>query len=146
MRTITENSARLAHDVYMDDHKLTAEVIASAWDVDVEDLKKSWEQMGLSLERGKKQPKKVRRTPEKTKKVYGDPTRPERMFQFIVDYKRANCGLAPTVREIGESVGISSVSVVNYHLDRLQAQGRIIRLVRKRGIMIPGAKWVHEEG
>jgi len=67
----------------------------------------------------------------------------DQVFKFIVDYKREHDGLAPTVREIMRGVGVGSTSVVVYHLERLEGQGRI-RLLgwgRSRGIMVVGGRW-----
>jgi SOS-response transcriptional repressor LexA len=50
--------------------------------------------------------------------------------QAILDYIRDHLelhGYPPTVREAGKHVGISSTSVVNYHLDALVRAGRISR-------------------
>ena len=48
------------------------------------------------------------------------------ILSFIQRFSREN-GYPPTVREIAEAAGISSTSVVNYHLNVLQAEGYIIR-------------------
>lgn len=49
------------------------------------------------------------------------------VFAFVVKYKREHDGIAPTLREIGAAVGISSSSVTNYHLNRLELDGLIRR-------------------
>ncbi len=48
------------------------------------------------------------------------------ILSFIQRFSREN-GYPPTVREIAEAAGISSTSVVNYHLNVLQEEGYIIR-------------------
>lgn len=49
-------------------------------------------------------------------------------------------GYPPTIREIGEQVGISSTSVVNYHLNKLRERGLIDRDDRvSRGLKITEA-------
>jgi repressor LexA len=48
------------------------------------------------------------------------------MLQFIRRYLREH-RFPPTIREIGEDVGISSTSVVNYNLNALEKKGLIIR-------------------
>jgi repressor LexA len=53
-------------------------------------------------------------------------TRQERMLEFIQRHIRET-GYPPTIREIGEEVGISSTSVVNYNLNVLQDKGYIER-------------------
>lgn len=73
-------------------------------------------------------------------------TREERMvavLEFIIGYKVEHDGMSPTVKEIGAQVGISSTSVVCYHLDLLEADGRIRRPFGKaRGIEVVGGRWV----
>jgi repressor LexA len=51
----------------------------------------------------------------------------ERILAFIKVFRREK-GYSPTVREIVTGVGMSSTSVVQYHLDRLQEQGRVSRM------------------
>jgi repressor LexA len=48
------------------------------------------------------------------------------ILDFIAVYVREN-GYPPTIREIGDAVGISSTSVVNYNLNRLAERGYLIR-------------------
>lgn len=52
--------------------------------------------------------------------------RQELVFACIRDHFTKH-GRAPTVREIGRAVGISSTSVVLYHLGKLVKAGRIVR-------------------
>lgn len=46
----------------------------------------------------------------------------EKILQFVSDFVRDN-GYAPSVREIGAAVGLSSTASVSYQLKRLQEQG-----------------------
>ncbi len=46
-------------------------------------------------------------------------TRQQDMLRFIIDFFENN-KFPPTIREIGDKVGISSTSVVNYNLSRLE--------------------------
>lgn len=63
--------------------------------------------------------------------------RQERIFDVIRDHM-TKYGRAPTIREIGRAVGISSTSVVLYHLGRLSRAGRLVRGFNvARGIEIP---------
>jgi repressor LexA len=48
------------------------------------------------------------------------------MLHFIRKYLREH-RFPPTIREIGEEVGISSTSVVNYNLNALEKKGLIVR-------------------
>ena len=49
-----------------------------------------------------------------------------RILQFIKSFTLDN-GYPPTIREMGEAVGISSTSVVNYNLNILQKEGHLTR-------------------
>ncbi len=49
-----------------------------------------------------------------------------RICQFIAQFSAAH-GYAPTVRQIGRGVGISSTSVVQYYLLRLERAGILKR-------------------
>lgn len=63
--------------------------------------------------------------------------RQKRILEFIRAYSAKN-RYPPTIREIGEAVGISSTSVVNYNLNILQREGHIIRNREiSRGIQMP---------
>ena len=48
------------------------------------------------------------------------------ILQFIRQHIMEH-GFVPSIREIGRTVKISSTSVVNYNLDRLTAQGYLLR-------------------
>lgn len=62
--------------------------------------------------------------------------RQQRMFDFIRSFAEEN-QYPPTIREIGEAVGISSTSVVNYNLNKLVDAGLIERNKEvSRGIRI----------
>jgi repressor LexA len=52
--------------------------------------------------------------------------RQRRMLEFIQKWTAEN-GYPPSIREIGEAVGISSTSVVNYNLNRLVEEGYLNR-------------------
>jgi repressor LexA len=52
--------------------------------------------------------------------------RQQKILQFIGVY-RSQFDRPPTIREIGKSVNISSTSVVNYNLNRLQDLGYLVR-------------------
>lgn len=53
-------------------------------------------------------------------------TRQQKILEFIRRFSREN-GFPPTIREIGEHVGISSTSVVSYNLNALEKKNRIER-------------------
>lgn len=52
--------------------------------------------------------------------------RHQRILEFLQQYQREN-KYPPSIREIGESSGITSTSVVNYYLDELEKKGLIER-------------------
>jgi len=52
--------------------------------------------------------------------------RQRKILQFIKSFTLDN-GYPPTIREMGEAVGISSTSVVNYNLNILQKEGHLTR-------------------
>ena len=52
--------------------------------------------------------------------------RQQNILKFIWDYREEH-GRPPTIREIGKAVDISSTSVVNYNLTRLQERGYLSR-------------------
>ena len=64
--------------------------------------------------------------------------RTERIFQAIILYKISHHGNSPSIREIGEMAGISSTSVVAYHLKALEKAGLFKRIDRKIDI---GGTW-----
>ncbi|MEW6580741.1 MAG: hypothetical protein AB1435_16315 [Chloroflexota bacterium] len=66
------------------------------------------------------------------------PTR-ERVFRFIVEYKRQHDGLSPAVKEISRAC-VLHISTVKYHLLKLENQGRI-RIVGRRAIEVTGGVW-----
>jgi SOS-response transcriptional repressor LexA len=64
------------------------------------------------------------------------------VYEFILRYKQAHDGIAPTLREIGVACGISSTSVVVYNLDKLEAVGKIRLSGRNRAIEVVGGRWI----
>lgn len=62
--------------------------------------------------------------------------RQEAMLDFIGRFTSEN-GYPPTIRQIGADVGISSTSVVNYNLNKLEKEGHIARDLKvSRGIRL----------
>lgn len=69
----------------------------------------------------------------------------ERVLAFIIRFKQSHDGNSPTVREIGEETGISSTSVVNYCLDKLEIAGLIQRDTgASRSIQVAGGSWSYQ--
>ncbi|MEV4741582.1 winged helix-turn-helix transcriptional regulator [Streptomyces sp. NPDC049555] len=70
--------------------------------------------------------------------AYGLSPRQEAIMKAIKEWI-AEQGVAPSVREIGERVGLSSSASVAYHLDRLQERGLIRRSGRRwRSVQLGG--------
>ena len=70
----------------------------------------------------------------------------ERIFSFIVAYKQAHDGVAPTLREIAEACHIV-LSGAHYHLSRLEADHRVrFSDSRSRTIEIVGGTWLPPDG
>ena len=59
------------------------------------------------------------------------------IYQFILQYTREH-GYPPSVREIGEAVGLKSPSTVHFHMKKLEAEGYILKADGKtRAITLP---------
>lgn len=58
---------------------------------------------------------------------HGDYVRRD-ILNYIIDYRKCN-GFAPSIREIGQSVGLKSTSTVHSHLKVLEERG----MIRKNG-------------
>jgi SOS-response transcriptional repressor LexA len=57
----------------------------------------------------------------------GIPERRELVLQAIKDYRKNHRGIPPTHRELCELTGITSSSVLNYYLQKLEEAGAIFR-------------------
>ena len=59
------------------------------------------------------------------------------IYQFILQYTRDH-GYPPSVREIGEAVGLKSPSTVHFHMKKLEAEGYVLKADGKtRAITLP---------
>lgn len=68
----------------------------------------------------------------------------EAMIANIVEYMMTH-GYAPTVREIGDMVGLKSTSTTQHHLEVLRKEGKIetdAGFNSPRAIRVPGYKFV----
>lgn len=69
--------------------------------------------------------------------------RREQIYNFIIQYKRANGGRSPTYAEIMIGVGAASKSIVHYDVAHLAETGRVtLNEVGGRAIGIPGELWL----
>lgn len=69
------------------------------------------------------------------------------ILTYITEYIRLH-GYSPSVREIGEGVGLKSSSSVQRHLQRMLESGELetdARFGTPRAIRVPGWKFVREE-
>jgi SOS-response transcriptional repressor LexA len=72
----------------------------------------------------------------------------ERIYKYIVTYKRDHDGNSPTIREIMEECEISSTSMVVFYLNKLVGKGLIRRPEPLMGsrfttkIEVVGGKWI----
>ncbi len=66
-------------------------------------------------------------------------TRRQRMVLDVINKVMSRRGYPPTIREIGEALGIRSTNGVNDHLKALEKKGYVVRDKSKsRGIRLPG--------
>ena len=65
----------------------------------------------------------------------------EDVLAYIIQYKTANDGNSPTIREIMSGCGICSTSIVSYILRDLQDEGKLRIIDGSRGIMVTGGHW-----
>jgi hypothetical protein len=70
----------------------------------------------------------------------------ERVFRYVVEFKKVHDGISPTVREIAAGCGLGSATVAR-HLRVLQRARRIraMGFGFSRGIIVPGGRWVITE-
>jgi len=69
------------------------------------------------------------------------PDTTEQVFQYVLAFKQANDGNAPSLREIADGCNLSR-SAVQYHLTSLELANRIrIHKHRRRMIEIVGGQW-----
>lgn len=76
----------------------------------------------------------------------------DRVYGYLMAYKQASGGDSPSRREIRDALELSTVSLVTYYLDRLEAEG-LIRIGRDgnaarraRLIEVVGATWTPPGG
>lgn len=76
-----------------------------------------------------------------------NPTRKQKVFEFILKFKAEHDGNSPTIRGIGDACDIPSTSTVEYYLSKLEREGLIDRCERKsnnsnaRMIRVAGGQW-----
>ena len=65
------------------------------------------------------------------------------IMAYIISYMRSN-GYAPTMREICDGCGISSTSVVSYHLERIERKGYISRTPKLSRSIVPNWERIND--
>lgn len=71
----------------------------------------------------------------------------QRVYRFIIQFKRDHDGNSPSSREIADGTGILSTNSVHYHLRMLEKQGKIhIERHLARRITVIGGRWTCKEG
>jgi len=63
----------------------------------------------------------------------------EKILRFVAEFTRER-GYAPSVREIGEAVGLRSPSSVQYQLDRLREEGLVSSAAGSRTVTLPAQR------
>lgn len=70
----------------------------------------------------------------------------DKVFKFILKYKESHDGNSPTIREICKACKISSTSVVDYYLEKLQSRKLIQRdSFQSRNINVVGGSWSYNQ-
>jgi hypothetical protein len=71
----------------------------------------------------------------------------DEIFNYIVKHKENHDGNSPTIRAIKRAFAISSTSVVDYILNRLEKEGKIYRIRADdhfTTIGVHGGSWTHQ--
>jgi len=68
----------------------------------------------------------------------------QKVYDYIVDYKKKHDGNSPSIREIGAGVGGSSTSHVNYLLKMLEYRHKMIKRTgfKSRNIEVMRGCWL----
>ena len=67
--------------------------------------------------------------------------REKEIYAFIIRYKMSHDGNSPSIREIGEAVGIGSTSLILHYLQNLE-KCSAITMDGQRAISVVGGSWV----
>lgn len=68
----------------------------------------------------------------------------EKVFDFIVSYKQAHDGLAPSYTEIMAACEIKSRAHVHFVLNALHDDGIINKGDGYRNLSVPGGRWIYD--
>ena len=66
------------------------------------------------------------------------------IYLFLIKYFKEN-GYAPSVREIGKGVGLSSTATIKYYLDVLERKKKIKKDSNPRAICLTEYTFVHKK-
>lgn len=67
-----------------------------------------------------------------------------KIYLFLIKYIKEH-GYAPSIREIGKGVGLSSTATIKYYLDRLEKKKKIERGEGARAICLTEYTLVHKK-
>ena len=69
------------------------------------------------------------------------------VYRYIVRYKVENDGVSPSLRDLGDYIGVKSTSLVSYYLSLLEEAGLIVVDTRQaRGIKLVGGQYIPPKG
>jgi len=70
----------------------------------------------------------------------------DRIFDYIVQYKRENDGNSPSLRDLVADCEAGGTSAARYHVMKLEKQGKINipAAGRPRSIRVTGGRWTYE--
>ena len=75
-----------------------------------------------------------------------DRNRLDKLFGYIVEYKRKHDGNSPSLRDMSNALGGTSPSLVNSYLSKLVEIGKIRKSdMIARNIEVVGARWEYYE-
>ena len=63
------------------------------------------------------------------------------IYQYIIDYKKANDGNSPSIRQICQGLNIASTATVWYHMRRLSEAGMIGQNTGRQ-VTVMGGQWL----
>lgn len=74
-----------------------------------------------------------------------NPERQMKILDYFIAYKKTHDGNSPTIREIGQELGISSTSVVHYHLEAMVKKGMLYKIGTdiNRAYCVFGGQWIY---
>ena len=81
----------------------------------------------------------IRPGPNGFQSIY--PDRPDQVYRFIIEHKKANDGNSPSQQVVADALGVNSRTMVGYYLTKLEREGLIERMGPK-AIRVVGGRWL----